>query len=62
MVNPNHKTDIFKRGDPRTFKTLDIEYMRFSLVVDNHLFIGTEEKLLYWVDINTLEVVDKIET
>lgn len=62
MVNPNHKTDVFRRGDPKKFKTLDIEYMRYSLVLDNHLFIGTEEKMLYWVDMDTMEIVDKIET
>ena len=62
VVNPNHKTDVFRRGDPKKFKTLDIEYMRYSLVLENHLFIGTEEKMLYWVDIDTMEIVDKIET
>lgn len=43
-------------------KTFDIEYMRYSLVVDNHLFIGTEEKLLYLIDTQSFEVVDRIQT
>ena len=59
-VNSEHKVDIFRRGDPKKVKTFDIEYMRYSLVVDNHLFIGTEEKLLYLIDTTTLEVVDRI--
>ena len=32
-VNSEHKVDIFKRGNPQRVKELDIEYMRFSLVV-----------------------------
>ena len=36
--------------------------MRYSLVMDNFLFIGTEEKLLYMVDVNSLEVLDRMET
>lgn len=62
VVNSEHKVDVFRRGDPRKVKTLDIEYMRYSLVIENHLFIGTEEKLLYLVDVSTLEIVDQIQT
>ena len=36
--------------------------MRYSLVVDNHLFNGTEEKLLYLIDTQSFEVVDRIQT
>lgn len=61
-VNSEHKVDIFRRGDNKKIKTLDIEYMRYSLVVDNYLFIGTEEKLLYLIDASTLEVIDRIQT
>lgn len=62
VVNSEHKVDVFKRGDPRKIKTFDIEYMRYSLVVENYLFIGTEEKLLYLIDVETLEVIDQIQT
>lgn len=30
-VNSEHKVDVFQRGNPRKLKTLDIEYMRYSL-------------------------------
>ena len=62
-VNSEHKVDIFKRGESRKVKTLDIEYMRYSLVLDNSLlFIGTEEKMLYLVDAITFEILDRIMT
>lgn len=61
-VNSEHKVDIFKRGDPRRIKELEIEYMRYSIVSGSHLFIGTEEKLLYMVDTKTFTVIDKIAT
>lgn len=35
VVNSEHKVDVFKRGDSRKVKTLDIEYMRYSLVLHN---------------------------
>lgn len=61
--NSEHKVDIFKRGDPIKVKTLDIEYMRFSLLIDNDLlFIGTEEKMLYLLDATTFETLDQIMT
>ena len=60
VTNLEHKVDVFKRGDPRKVKTLDIEYMRYSLVSDNMLFIGTEEKMLYMLDALTYEILDKI--
>jgi hypothetical protein len=53
---------VFKRGDPKKVKTLDIEYMRFSLVIDNLLFIGTEEKMLFMLDALTFEILDRMET
>jgi len=62
VTNLEHKVDVFKRGDPRKVKTLDIEYMRYSLVLDNLLFIGTEEKMLYMLDALTFEILDKIMT
>lgn len=63
VVNSEHKVDVFKRGSPRKLKTLDIEYMRYSLTVaDNLLFIGTEEKMLYLVDALTFEILDRIMT
>jgi hypothetical protein len=36
--------------------------MRYSLVLDNLLFIGTEEKMLYMVETDNFETVDRIET
>ena len=36
--------------------------MRYSLVVDQLLFIGTEEKLLYMVDTQTFKILDKVAT
>ena len=62
VVNSEHKVDVFKRGDPRKLKTLDIDYMRYSLVMHNLLFIGTEEKMLYLVDALTFEILDRIMT
>ena len=62
VTNLEHKVDVYKRGDPRKMKTLDIEYMRYSLVSDNKLFIGTEEKMLYMLDALTFEILDKIMT
>lgn len=61
-VNSEHKVDVFKRGNPQRIKELDIEYMRFSIVVGSYLFIGTEEKLLYMVDTKSFNIVDKIST
>jgi hypothetical protein len=54
--------DIFRRGEPKRYKELDIEYMRYSLVIDQLLFIGTEEKLLYMVDTSSFKILDKIST
>ena len=62
VTNLEHKVDVYKRGDPRKVKTLDIEYMRYSLVCDSMLFIGTEEKMLYMLDALTFEILDKIMT
>ncbi len=62
VVNSEHKVDVFKRGDARKVKTLDIEYMRYSLVLHNLLFIGTEEKMLYLVDALTFDILDRIMT
>ena len=62
VVNGDHKVDVFKRGDNRKIKTLDIEYMRYSLVMHNLLLIGTEEKMLYLVDALTFDILDRIMT
>ena len=62
VVNNEHKVDVFKRGASRKIKTLDIEYMRYSLVINNLLFIGTEEKMLYLIDALTFEILDRIMT
>ena len=62
VVNSEHKVDVFKRGAPNKVRTLDIEYMRYSLVVNNLLFIGTEEKMLYLIDALTFEILDRIMT
>lgn len=62
VVNSDHKVDVFKRGDARKLKTLDIDYMRYSLLVNNLLFIGTEEKMLYLVDALTFEILDRMMT
>ena len=62
VVNSEHRVDVFKRGDARKVKTLDIEYMRYSLVMHNLLFIGTEEKMLYLVDALTFEILDRLMT
>jgi len=62
VVNSEHKVDVFKRGDPRKLKTLDIEYMRYSLVIGDILFIGTEEKTLYMLNALTFELIDRIMT
>jgi len=43
-------------------KELDIEYMRFSIVVGGYLFIGTEEKMLYMIDTKTFNIIDKLPT
>ena len=62
VVNSEHKVDVFKRGDARKVKTLDVEYMRYSLVMHNLLFIGTEEKMLYLIDALTFEILDRMMT
>ena len=62
-MNSEHRVDVFKRGDSRKVKTLDIEYMRHSLVFDDGLLvIGTEEKMLYLVDALTFTILDRIMT
>ena len=62
VVNSDHKVDIFKRGDSRKLKTLDIDYMRYSITFDNLVLIGTEEKMLYLVDAVTFDILDRIMT
>ena len=54
--------DVFKRGNPRKVKTLDIDYMRYSLMTENLLFIGTEEKMLYMLDPLTFGILDRFMT
>ena len=62
VVNSEHKVDVYKRGDPRKLKTLDIDYMRYSLVIGSLLFIGTEEKMLFMLDALTFDIIDKMQT
>lgn len=62
VVNSEHKVDVFKRGQNKRVKTLDIEYMRYSVKLGNKLFIGTEEKLLYLVDAVSFEILDRLQT
>jgi len=50
------------RGEVKKIKTLEITYMRYSLVVEDLLFIGTEEKMIYMIDTRTFEIVSSIET
>lgn len=50
------------RGEEKKIKTLEITYMRYSLVVEDLLFIGTEEKMIYMIDTRTFEIVSSIET
>lgn len=50
------------RGELKKIKTLEITYMRYSLVVEDLLFIGTEEKMIYMIDTRTFEIVSSIET
>ena len=42
--------------------TLSIEYMRCSHELGDYLFIGTEERMLYMIETNTLNVLEKINT
>ena len=62
VVNSDHKVDVFKRGNINRVKTLDIEYMRYSVKLGNRLFIGTEEKLLYLVDAVSFQILDRLQT
>ncbi len=62
VVNNENQIDVYVRGQARKIKTLDISFMRYSLVLDNLLFIGTEEKMLYMVETDNFETVDRIET
>jgi len=60
VVNSEHKVDIVR--NKRRVKTLDIEYMRYSLKLGNRLFIGTEEKRLFLVDATTFDILDSLQT
>lgn len=62
VVNAQHKVDVFKRGQNKRVKTLDIEYMRYSVKLGSRLFIGTEEKLLYLIDAVSFEILDRLQT
>ena len=53
---------MYLRGQAKKIKTLDITYMRYSLVVEDLLFIGTEEKMIYMIDTTTFEIIDSVET
>ena len=61
-VNSDHQVDVYKRGEARKIKTLEINFMRYSLVVGGLLFIGTEEKMIYMVETKSFEIVDRVET
>ena len=61
-TNDEHKVDMHRRGSQTKLKTLDIEYMRYSLAFGQYLFIGTEEKMLYLVDAQTFDILDRIMT
>lgn len=43
-------------------KTLEIEYMRCSLHHDNHLFIGTEEELIFMISLPDFTILDRFIT
>ena len=36
--------------------------MRCSLVHDGYVFIGTEEKILYMIETENFNILDKLET
>lgn len=61
-VNNEHKVDVFRRNNPIKIKTLDIDYMRCSLVTESHIYIGTEEKMLFIVDVVNFNIVSSIMT
>lgn len=61
-VNSEYRTEVFQRGVDASVKTLDISYMRASRQVGNFLFIGTEEKMIYLVDITSFEILDSLPT
>lgn len=61
-VSSEHKVDVFRRGSGDKMGTLEIDYMRCSLVHENYVFIGTEEKMLFLVDATSFEIVDKMMT
>ena len=60
VVNDNYSVDVYSRSSSKKVKTLDVEYMRYSIVMDGLLFIGTEEKILYMLDLQTFDVIDRI--
>ena len=43
-------------------KTLEIEYMRCSLHHDNHLFIGTEEEMIFMISLPDFTILDRFIT
>jgi hypothetical protein len=61
-VNNELKVDVFRRGNQQKLKSLDIEYMRCSLVHEKFVFIGTEEKMIYMVSVPSFTIVDQLET
>lgn len=50
-VNAEYAVEIYQRGVEEKLKTLDISYMRASKQIGDLLFIGTEEKMLYLIDV-----------
>ena len=67
-VNSEHKLDVIQCVSSQQFggkgfkSTLDISYMRCSLELpnDNVFLIGTEDSLVYLVDLSTMEILDRI--
>ena len=43
-------------------KTLEIEYMRCSLHHNNHLFIGTEEEMIFMISLPDFTILDRFIT
>ena len=57
-VNPELSIDVFSRSEQRKIKIINIALMRCSLVVEDLLFIGTEESNLHMLDAVSLEEYD----
>lgn len=58
----NNRVDVHKRGVEVVHKQLDIEYMRYSILHNRTLFIGSEEKQLYMLSWPSFTILAKITT